>query len=223
MAYKVERKICSKNGWFTPAEAKNYYGRYNRTGVTVHWWGDGTGASNHNNIVNYIAGKAKAGTGSVNYVVSDKKITMMVEPNNVAWASQGGNPISVSIEFQPTLHAEGYKRGGWLIAQLEKKYKRKLRLYKHSHWVATACPGTISLSRLRAEANKAKAKPKPKKPTYVIVKKNWGLALTAKAGKFKDWFSPLRWAAITKLNVGHYNWRKFNASLKPGQKVRVRK
>ena len=66
--YPVEIKICGKSGWHTPQEAQQYYGRYSREGITVHWWGDGTGASNHDNIVNYIANKANNGTGSVNYV-----------------------------------------------------------------------------------------------------------------------------------------------------------
>lgn len=93
------------------------------------------------------------GIKSVNYVVSDIKITKMVEPENVAFCSQSGNPVTVSIEFQPTLTDEGYKRGGWLISELEKKYG-KLQLYKHSFWFPTACPGTIDINRLRAEANK---------------------------------------------------------------------
>lgn len=152
--YPIEIKICSKNGWHTPEEARAYYGRYSREGLTVHWWGDGTGASNHDNIVNYIAGKASAGTGSVNYVLSDNKITLMVSPDNVAWASQGGNPTTVSVEFQPTLGDEGYKKAGWLIWQLEGRYGHTLTLYPHNHWFSTQCPGTLNIDRMRAEANK---------------------------------------------------------------------
>jgi hypothetical protein len=110
--YPIEFKICSKNGWFTPSEAKSYYGRYDREGVTVHWWGNGQGADGHDGIVNYFLSQAQAGAKSVNYVVSDNKITLMVGPDDVAWASQSGNPTTVSIEFQPTLGAEGYKKGG---------------------------------------------------------------------------------------------------------------
>ena len=157
MAYPIETKLCSKNGYFTPAESNNYYAtRYSREGVTVHWWGDGTGANNHDNIVNYFLAQSAAGVKSVNYVVSDIKITKMVEPDNVAWTSQAGNPTTVSIEFQPTLSAEGYKRGGWLISELEKKYGRTLSLYPHKHWASTTCPGTIDINCLRAEANNFK-------------------------------------------------------------------
>lgn len=152
--YTILTKMASKNGWFTPAEAKNYYGRYDRHGITWHWWGDGTGASNHDNIVNYINSKAAKGTGSVNYVLSDDKITMSVAPDNVAWTSQSGNPVSVSVELQPTLNGEGYKKAGWLAAQLASRYGGDRKYYPHKYWVSTQCPGTISLDRIRQEEDK---------------------------------------------------------------------
>ena len=60
--YEIEVKLASKNAWFTPAESNGYYkARYARDGVTGHWWGDGTGADNHDNIVNYFLQQAEAG------------------------------------------------------------------------------------------------------------------------------------------------------------------
>ena len=157
--YTIEQRPAAKTGYHTPAEAKRYYGRYARDGVTVHWWGDPklNPDSAHNNIVNYILGKSRAGTGSVNYVLSNTKITQLVHPDNVAWASQSGNPVTVSIEFSPHLNAEGYKKAGWLIWQLEKRYKKGLKLYPHKYWFATACPGTLDLNRMRREADKWRA------------------------------------------------------------------
>jgi hypothetical protein len=76
---------------------------------------------------------------------------------NVAFASQSGNPTTISIEFQPTLGAEGYKKGGWLINELEELTGKTLTLYPHKYWNATECPGSIDMNRLRAEANKWKA------------------------------------------------------------------
>lgn len=153
--YPIEIKICSKNGWSTPQEAKYIWATpYARTGVTVHWWGDGTGASNHDNIVNYFMGQAQAGVKSVNYVVSDNKITLMVSPDNVAWCSNNGNPTTISIEHQPTLGDEGYKKSGWLVWQLEGRYNRRLDIFPHSKWTTTECPGSIDLGRIRAEADK---------------------------------------------------------------------
>lgn len=154
MSYPIEIKICSKNGWSTPQEAQQIWGRYSREGVTEHWWGDGTGANNHDNIVNYFLSQANAGNKSVNYVVSDNKITLMVSPDNVAWCSSAGNPTTISVEHQPTLGAEGYKKSGWLHWQLEGRYGKRLSIYPHNKWQATACPGSIDLGRIRAEADK---------------------------------------------------------------------
>lgn len=153
--YPIEIKLASKNGWSTPQEVPGIWGvPYARNGVTVHWWGDGTGADNHDNIVNFISNRAANGVGSTNYVLSDNKITLLVSPDNVAWCSQKGNPTTISVEHQPTLGAEGYKKSGWLLWQLEGRYNKRLQLYKHSDWFQTACPGTIDLGRIRAEADK---------------------------------------------------------------------
>lgn len=174
--YTIETKLASKKGWHTPAEARAYYGKYARNGITVHWWNSPSAVkdSDHDNIVNYIRGKASAGTGSVNYVLSNKKITLLVQPENVAWASQAGNPTTISVEFSPHLNAEGYKKAGWLIYQLEKRFGKKLALYKHSQWFKTACPGTLDLNRMRREADKWRAggyNPKPvPKPTVPKLK-----------------------------------------------------
>lgn len=151
MSYPIEVRAAPKSVYFTPDEARNYYGRYAREGITIHWWGDGTGADNHDNIVNFFLRRTD---GSVNYVLSDNKITLMVGPDDVAWCSQSGNATTISIEHQPTLGAEGYKKSGWLVWQLEQRYGRRLNLYPHKYWYATACPGSIDINRIRAEADK---------------------------------------------------------------------
>lgn len=156
-SYNVEIKLASSNGWHTPAQARAYYGRYDRSGYCVHWWGDGTGAANHDNIVNYMNAQAAAGNKSVNYVVSDNKITLCVSPDNVAWCQESGNATEISVEHQPTLGAEGYKKSGWLLDQLEQRYGRTLVVHGHNYWFQTACPGTIDLNRIRAEADKWKS------------------------------------------------------------------
>ena len=169
--YPIEIKIASKNGWSTPQEARYIWSTpYARSGITIHHWGGGEGANKHDNIVNYFLSQAAAGNKSTNYVGSDNKITLMVSPDNVAWCSNNGNPTTISIELQPTLGAEGYKKCGWLVAQLEERYGRTLQLFPHSYWTATACPGNIDLNRIRSEADKWKrgeyTQPKPDpKPT----------------------------------------------------------
>lgn len=164
MQYDIETKLAPKNSWHTPAEAKAYYGKYSRDGITGHWWGGGEGADQHDDIVNYFLAQGAAGVKSVNYVVSDNKITMMVDPDNVAWCSQSGNPTTISIEMQPTLGDEGYKRAGWLVSSLEKRYGKRLTFYRHSDWFATACPGTIDMDRIRGEADQVEGGTLPATP-----------------------------------------------------------
>lgn len=178
-SYQLETKIAAKSGWDTPSQAKARYGRYSRDGITVHWWNTPENipknSASHDNIVNYILGKATRGIGSVNYVLSDYKISVLVYPDNVAWASQSGNPTTVSIEFDPHLSGEGYKKAGWLIDQLEQRYGKTLTLYQHKHWFSTACPGTLDINRMRAEADKWKRgeydKPVAPKITYRRIEK----------------------------------------------------
>lgn len=169
MSYQIEIRLASKNGWHTPAEARAFYGRYARDGITWHWWNTPSAVTDadHDNIANYILGKASRGTGSVNYVLSNNKITLLVNPDNVAWASQGGNPTTVSVELSPHLNAEGYKKAGWLFNELEGRWGKVLKHYKHSDWYQTQCPGTISIPRIAQEAAKWKAgayNPKPVPP-----------------------------------------------------------
>lgn len=152
-SYAIEIKPASKNGWFTPAESRNYYGRYSRDNYIVHWWGDGSGANNHDNIVNYCLNTAAAGNMSVNYVLSDNKITLEVNPDNVSWGAQSGNATGINVEHQPTLSAEGYKKSGWLKEQLEQRYGKRLGIVGHNRYFSTACPGTISLDRIEQETD----------------------------------------------------------------------
>lgn len=174
MSYEIEIRLANKKGWHTPAEARAYYKKYDRAGATWHWWGDpALNADNkHDSIVNYILGKATAGTGSVNYVLSNTKITMLVNPDNVAWASQSGNPTTISVELSPNLNAEGYKKAGWLFNELEGRYGKTLGHWKHSDWFATACPGSIDINRIKEEARKWKNgeyNPKPTPPVIIPV------------------------------------------------------
>lgn len=155
-SYAIEIKLASKNGWFTPDESLSYYGRYSRDYYVPHWWGGGEPASAHDNIVNYMNGQAAVGNKSVNYVLSDNKITLTVGPDNVAWCQESGNAVGISVEHQPTLGAEGYKKSGWLKDQLDQRYNKTLEIRGHNFWYQTLCPGTISLDRIAQEADKWK-------------------------------------------------------------------
>lgn len=159
-SYTVGIKIVSKNGYHTPAEARAYYKKYARDGITWHWWNTPNAVADthaaHNNIVNYITGKASRGEGSVNYVASRFALDLLVNPDNVAWASQSGNPTTISVECSPHPSDAAYKLYGWLADQLEQRYGKTLKFYKHSDWFSTACPGTLDLSSIRQEADKWK-------------------------------------------------------------------
>lgn len=194
MSYAIETKLCSKNGYFTPTEARNYYGRYDRHGITWHWWGlpSDNPDSAHNNIVNYIYNKSVNGTGSVNYVSSNTKLTLMVGPDNVAWCSQNGNATTISVELSPHLNAEGYKRAGWLARELADRYSGDRKYYPHNYWFSTQCPGTISLDRIRQEEDKWQRgeysgntpapAPTPPAPTWNFVAKNGKAKVTGTDG-----------------------------------------
>lgn len=167
-SYAVEVRIVSKNGYHTPAEALAYYKKYSRVGITWHWWNTPNLVTDgdHDNICDYIAGKASRGEGSVNYVLSNTKLSLLVNPDNVAWASQNGNPTTVSVELSPHLDARGYKMAGWLADQMRQRYGREMQFYKHSDWFGTQCPGTIDPNRIRQEELKWRsgeydAAPKP--------------------------------------------------------------
>lgn len=159
--YAIEIKLADKAGWHTPTEAQAYYGRYARNGVTLHWWNTVAAANQqaltHDGMVSYFLNQAKAGNKSVNYIVSDSKITMLVNPDNVAWTSQSGNPTTISIEIDPRIGAEGYKKLGWLVKELESRYNKGLLIYRHAYWFATQCCGVIDENRVRTEADKWKA------------------------------------------------------------------
>lgn len=179
MSYNIEIRLASKNGWHTPAQSRSYYDEYSRIGVLWHWWNSPNLVkdSDHDNIVNYILGKAQNGIGSINYVLSNTKITMLVNPDNVSWHVAAKkkpfpNANYIGVELSPHLNAEGYKKAGWLFNELEGRYGKKLLHSKHNDWVTTQCPGSIDINRIKAEAKKWKdgaynPKPTPPKPVPV--------------------------------------------------------
>lgn len=175
-SYAVEVKLASKAGWFTPAEARNYYGKYSRDGVTYHWWNSpdriGGSAADHDSIVNYLNGRAAAGQApTVNYVLSEPKLTFCIAPENVAWTSSAGNPTTIGVECTPHFTDGFYKKAGWLHDQLEQRFGKRLAIYVHFEWQpGTAC-SPMDKGRIRHEADKWRAgsydapKPVPVPPT----------------------------------------------------------
>ena len=158
-SYPLEIKLSSPAGYFTPAQARSYYGHYDRAGVTYHWWNrpSAIADSDHDNIVNMMNRNAANGEApTVNYVASGGKLTLLVNPDNVAWCSNNGNATTVSVECSPHFTDGLYRKLGWLHDQLEQRYNRTLAIYVHFNWIATECSPIVK-SRIRQEADKWKA------------------------------------------------------------------
>ncbi len=157
-SYAIEVKQASKAGYFTPAEARSYYGKYSRDGVTYHWWNSpnaiGGSAKDHDSIVNYLNGRAAQGQApTVNYVASEPKLTFCIAPENVAWTSSAGNPTTVGVECSPHFTEAFYKKLGWLHDQLEQRFNKTLKIYVHFEWQpGTACSPIVK-SKIRSYAD----------------------------------------------------------------------
>lgn len=161
-SYGIEIKWASKAGYFTPSEARSYYGRYSRDGVTYHWWNSpdriGGSAADHDSIVNYLNGRAAIGQApTVNYVLSEPKLTLCIAPENVAWTSSAGNATTIGVECTPHFTDGFYKKAGWLHDQLEQRFGKRLAIYVHFEWQpGTAC-SPMDKNRIRHEADKWRA------------------------------------------------------------------
>lgn len=154
-SYAIDIQASSAAGFFTPAQARSYYGSYSRSGVTYHWWNrpEAVADSDHQNIVNYMNGRAAAGQApTVNYVASHNKLTLLINPDNVAWTSNNGNASTIGVECSPHLTDAFYKKLGWLHDQLEQRYGKALAIYVHKDWTPTECSPIIK-QRIRDEAN----------------------------------------------------------------------
>ncbi len=128
-SYALEMKPASAAGYFTPAQARAYYGKYARDGVTYHWWNSpdriGNSVGDHDSIVGYLNGRAAAGQApTVNYVASSNKLTFCVNPDNVTWTSSSGNPTTIGVECSPHFNDELYKKLGWLHDQARRTLRQ---------------------------------------------------------------------------------------------------
>lgn len=169
-SYAIEQVLASKAGWFTPAEARSYYGKYSRDGVTYHWWNSpdqiGGDAAAHDSIVRYLNGRAAAGQApTANYVASETKLTLCVSPDNVAWTSSNGNSTTIGVEGSPHFTEAYYKKLGWLHDQLEQRYGKTLAIYVHFEWQAGTTCSPLVKQKIRDYANQWKAERNQPAPT----------------------------------------------------------
>lgn len=157
MSYPIEIKLASAAGYHTPTQARAYYGKYSRDGVTYHWWNSpdriGGDEGAHDSIVNYLNGRASAGQApTANYVASEPKLTYCISPDNVAWTSGNGNATTIGVECSPHFTEALYKKLGWLHDELEQRYSKTLSIYVHFEWETTTCSPIIK-QKIRDYAN----------------------------------------------------------------------
>ena len=157
------------------AELFEYYGvEYQPIESHIHWWGDPASGFTHDGVVNGFLGKENH---SVNFVVSDNRITLMVPMNQNAITTGRRNPYAWKTENDPNLSEQGYKTLGFLHYLVEKMnpslQDTPIRL--HKEFMATAC-SNLDPAKVREYANKFKngildvatgepvIKPEPPKP-----------------------------------------------------------
>lgn len=133
-------------------EAAGYYGvPYNPIEVHLHWWNTPGNGGTHDGNVSYIKNTKDL---SVNFVTSEKRITLMVPLNKIALTTGKRNPYAWKMENDPTLTDWGYKTMGYLVYIVEKLNpvlaNEPLRL--HKEFYNTSC-SDIDKIKVRAYAD----------------------------------------------------------------------
>jgi len=129
------------------------------TEIVIHHWGSPTAGYTHAGVVKTLSTPARQ--ASAHYVVSTK-VTQLVKESDTSWATGRANPWTISIEIDPRCELRAtakqraysdkvYKLVGELIRDIRKRHS-DLPLVRHRKYMATVCPGLISLDRLNKEA-----------------------------------------------------------------------
>lgn len=134
-------------------EAQGYYGvPYLPVETHLHWWNVPGEGGTHDGNVNYIKNTKDL---SVNYVLSENRITMMVPINKIALTTGRRNPYAWKVENDPTLSEQQYKTMGYLVYIVEKLNpvlaNEPLRL--HKEFYSTSC-SEIRKDKVRDYAEK---------------------------------------------------------------------
>ena len=120
-------------------KAAEYYGYpYNPVESHLHWWGAPGQSGTHDGNVSYIRNTKDL---SVNFVVSEKRVTMMVPLNKLALTTGKRNPFAWKSENDPTLSDWQYKTMGYLHYIVEKLNPTLLNepLRLHKEFYSTSC------------------------------------------------------------------------------------
>lgn len=130
MSYTLDN-VPSPNQTYDPA-------RNAPIGIVIHHWGlDG---QSHDGVVAHLTNR-EAGT-SAHYVVSDGRVTCLVDPLDTAWHA-GNWPVNyeqIGIECRPEMSAGDFQTVAECIAWLRSRFGN-LSLSGHKDYIATQCPG----------------------------------------------------------------------------------
>lgn len=132
-------------------EAAEYYGvPYDPVESHWHWWNSPGKGGSHEGNVNHIKNTKDL---SVNFVLSENYITLMVPLNKIALTTGKRNPYAWKVENDPTLTDQQYKTMGYLLYIVE-KLNPSLRgdpLRLHKEFYNTSC-SDINKSTVRQYA-----------------------------------------------------------------------
>ena len=180
-------------------------------GITIHWWGKPTG-QNPEGIVSWLCAK-RAGT-SAHYVISERTVWCIVDPDRRAWhaGSSTANHTQIGIELDPnqSRRAATEKTAAALIADLRAVYG-DLPLSPHRKWTSTECPGDWDLGRLDRLA-RGKSTPSVPAGGTSVPKPSTPASKPAAPGKLAE---DGRWGTATTSALQ----RLLNAKQKAGLKV----
>jgi peptidoglycan hydrolase-like protein with peptidoglycan-binding domain len=133
------------------ASALKYYGRpYAPVESHVHWWNTPGKGGTHDGNVRFIRDKDDV---SVNYVVSEGRITLMVPLDKIALTTGARNPDGWKSENDPTLSDLQYRTMGYLHFIVEKRNPQLQgeAIRRHKEFMNTSC-SEIDTARVRAYA-----------------------------------------------------------------------
>jgi N-acetylmuramoyl-L-alanine amidase CwlA len=146
----IDESLTAKG--FTPAASvPQVFGRARTLdGIVIHHWGER--GQTHDGVNNFFVNGP--GSTSAHFVVSEGRITCLVNPADAAWHSGNavGNATTIGIECRPEATDGDYVTVAELVAFLRSQYG-PLPLSPHRDWQATACPGVWDLARIDSLAS----------------------------------------------------------------------
>ena len=134
-------------------DLEKYYGvPYNPVESHTHWWGEPGKSGTHDGNVEHIRTTSDL---SVNFVVSENRVTLMVPLNKNAMTTGTRNPYAWKSENDPTLTEQQYKTMGYLHYIVEKLNPSLLNepIRLHKEFYSTSC-SQIDKAKVRSYAEK---------------------------------------------------------------------